>query len=447
MSLLTLEEKPFYRLDTLKIAAGPKKENLFYREEWQALIPKCNRQASIDKFVRLNNKLLLAQLTMSVHVAADDTDDEADDASLAQSGAEEKFARRSKAERSGRLLYTFSSAGGKLHGNKYVSHLEESIGKGKEFEPHSIPIFTVRNIATVVWHFIYRVGTCALTWYMFSSEIYAISTLLIIMIPGALLVTFQDESSVFFPKPEDYRTEEAIMAYIKTMNKEAIHDSDELAPFLEVKATHEEGGDEHTSSTTVVDYYDRKSLRDAITNFRLKPIISTSNEDGVTTMLKTLARQQIGKKRYTVLAIESTFEVEIDSEVEDMIKNELEQMATGTVESCGENLMMYVNEEYIKNRVVFVDLREKGKGKEGEEENEGTELKKGCRFYVIWVVWIAKLTAYVLAYVLLGARMINRVRLNSSTLRYELKFKVKICPSSGTHWIRRRVGEPQGETV
>ena len=140
-------------------------------------------------------------------------------------------------------------------------------------------------------------------------------------------------------------------------------------------------------------------------------------EENIRSVLRKVSKEK------KVLAIESTFSVELDQEVEEMVirdlkrmKSECEEYFTEAAISGSENkkkkalasFLLQVNESYFEKKVLFIDTQQQ------QEKEQYVYLRSS---------YAVKL--YYLARVVFGPALLNRFVV-WNTYHYRLDFKVKI---------------------
>ncbi len=228
-----------------------------------------------------------------------------------------------------------------------------------------------------------------------------------------------------------------VMAYIRNIQSKPIVKEGQCAPLLAVESWHSEGGSDTQAGIDTLDFHERVYLNDSI-----EVKYTGSMEADVKENIKRAVRKasQEGK----VLAIESTFCVDVDPDLETMIISKLKRMISNYdkyMESINEKenggmdsgprhslnkacLWLMPNKSYAK--VILVD---------GQEKADNVYLRSN-----------AALACYYFARIVFGPALANRLVICNKTITCRVDFKVKVS-STGATQIFAECMSDNGEAV
>ena len=289
--------------------------------------------------------------------------------------------------------------------------------EGQHLEPYTIPFFTFECLARVTLSLLLRGIFSVLMWHMIENGLFI---LCIIVIPLFLLFCYEKDKLTFFScfGKNGYTTRKSVINYAKEINDSPIMNDEGREPFLVAEKSHTEGDqdmDVHTSSNyTVVDFQVKKTLKEVVNGYTFKVDNSNSNELDVESMLsKALSSRKFGKR--SILAVESTLTVEIDPDIEELITNELQEIISDRV-FVDRAFIVYPNKSYFLNKIMFLKM---GSKEDVDVDGDGSHVYTDT----LWAVFLR---------FALGAHLINRLIIWSTTVHCRLDFKVKICSTGGT---------------
>lgn len=282
-------------------------------------------------------------------------------------------------------------------------------------------------------------------WAMITYEYY----FLVIFICYPFMVIFVDKTKyrVFLGSEVGYwgcgtlpsevpkKDESDVITYIRNIQSSPIVNEGQCAPLLVVESWHSEGASENSSGTDVLDFHEHVYLNDSI-----EVKYTGSMEADVKESIKRAARKasQEGK----VLAIESTFCVEVDPDLETMVIRKLKRMMSNNdkymeriYEKNGDNdsgpscpgkarLWLMPNKSYKK--VMLVD---------GQEKADNVYLRSN-----------AALASYYFARIVFGPALVNRLVICNKTITCRVDFKVKASSTGATQMFANSMSD-NGEAV
>jgi hypothetical protein len=256
-----------------------------------------------------------------------------------------------------------------------------------------------------------------------------------IFIPFIVIFTDRTNYRIFLGSGVPKIGESDVMAYIRNIQSSPIVNEGQCAPLLVVESWHNEGASEHSSGTDVLDFHEHVYLNDSI-----EVKYTGSMEADVKESIKRAVRKvsQEGK----VLAIESTFCVEVDPDLETMVIRKLKRMMSNNDKymqriyeknggmdygpSCPGKARLWLMPNKSYKKVILVD---------GQEKADNVYLRSD-----------AALASYYFARVVFGPALVNRLVICNKTITCKVDFKVKVS-STGATQIFAKCMNDSGEAV
>jgi hypothetical protein len=261
-------------------------------------------------------------------------------------------------------------------------------------------------------------------WAMMTYDYYFLSLVWVL----GFFAIFKDQTKYRHFLSAESRSESFVMEYIRKLQSSPIAGEGSDAPYLLVEEWHAEGGDVDSDGTPMLDYHEHYYLKHAL---KVKYTGSTEAEEGIRRAQRKIAEEK------KALAIESTFSVEIDPDLEKMMVSKLKDMKSKCAEefktrkdlkrgSSGKAFfVLRPNNNYTKVMLNINNARDAQEPRENQIKSESPE-EDSKSFYLDSPAAYAQ---YYSVRLVFGPALANRLFICSKTLHYRVDFKVKISPT------------------